>query len=144
MSMVSPEGPVYQAGTLSGNPLAMTAGITTLKILSKDGIYDKLEQKASLLEKGLREASRKAGIKTRFYRAGTMFCSYFTDTDVVDYKTAKTADTEKFARFFAAMLKRGIYIAPSQFEAGFLSLAHADNDIEKTVRAAYESLKEIK
>jgi len=144
MSMVSPEGPVYQAGTLAGNPLAMTAGITTLKILSKDGIYNKLEQRASLLAKGLIEASRKAGIKTRFYRAGTMFCSYFTDTDVIDYKTAKTADTEKFARFFAAMLKRGVYIAPSQFEAGFLSLAHSEKDIEQTVRAAYESFKEIK
>jgi len=144
MSMVSPEGPVYQAGTLAGNPLAMTAGITTLKILSKDGIYNKLEQRASLLAKGLIEASRKAGIKTRFYRAGTMFCSYFSDTDVIDYKTAKTADTEKFARFFAAMLKRGVYIAPSQFEAGFLSLAHSEKDIEQTVRAAYESFKEIK
>jgi glutamate-1-semialdehyde 2,1-aminomutase len=143
MSMVSPEGPVYQAGTLSGNPLAMTAGITTLKVLTKKGTYETLEQRASLLEKGLFEASRKAGSKTRFYRAGSMFCSYFTDTDVVDYKTAKRADAEKFSRFFAAMLSRGIYMAPSQFEAGFLSLAHTENDIEQTVRAAYESLKEI-
>ncbi len=144
MSMVSPEGPVYQAGTLSGNPLAMTAGITTLKILSKNGVYETLDQKASLLEKGLLEASRKAGIKTRFYRAGTMFCSYFTDTDVVNYRTAKTADTGRFSRFFTAMLARGIYIAPSQFEAGFLSLAHTEKDIEQTVRAAFESFKEIK
>jgi glutamate-1-semialdehyde 2,1-aminomutase len=143
MSMVSPEGPVYQAGTLSGNPLAMTAGIATLKLLSKKGTYETLEQRASLLEKGLIEASRKTGSKTRFYRAGSMFCSYFTDTDVVDYKTAKQADAEKFSRFFAAMLSRGIYMAPSQFEAGFLSLAHTEKDIEKTVRAAYESLKEI-
>lgn len=143
MSMVSPEGPVYQAGTLSGNPLAMTAGITTLKVLTKKGTYETLEKRASQLEKGLFEASRKAGSKTRFYRAGSMFCSYFTDTDVVDYKTAKRADAEKFSRFFAAMLSRGIYMAPSQFEAGFLSLAHTENDIEQTVRAAYESLKEI-
>jgi glutamate-1-semialdehyde 2,1-aminomutase len=143
MSLVSPEGPVYQAGTLSGNPLAMTAGIVTLKELEKKGIYDELEQKALLLETGLREASRKVGIKTRFYRAGTMFCSYFTSTEVTDYRTAKTADTKKFSRFFMAMLKRGVYIAPSQFEAGFLSLAHTDTDIEKTVRAAFESLKEI-
>jgi glutamate-1-semialdehyde 2,1-aminomutase len=144
MSMVSPEGPVYQAGTLSGNPLAMTAGIATMKVLLKNGAYNTLEKKAALLEKGLIEASRKAGIKTRFYRAGTMFCSYFTDTDVVDYKTAKAADPEKFSRFFTAMLTRGIYIAPSQFEAGFLSLAHSEKDIEQTVRAAYESFKEIK
>lgn len=143
MSMVSPEGPVYQAGTLSGNPLAMTAGITTLKVLTKKGTYETLEKRASQLEKGLFEVSRKAGSKTRFYRAGSMFCSYFTDTDVVDYKTAKRADAEKFSRFFAAMLSRGIYMAPSQFEAGFLSLAHTENDIEQTVRAVYESLKEI-
>lgn len=143
MSMVSPEGPVYQAGTLSGNPLAMTAGIATLKVLSKVGTYETLERKASLLEEGLAEASRKAGVKTRFYRAGTMFCTYFTDAEVVDYKTAKTADTAKFSRFFAAMLAKGIYIAPSQFEAGFLSLAHSEKDIGQTIRAAYESLKEI-
>jgi glutamate-1-semialdehyde 2,1-aminomutase len=121
----------------------MTAGIATLKILSKNGVYDTLEQRASLLEKGLCDAARKAGIKTRFYRAGTMFCSYFTDTDVVDYQTAKKADTMRFSRFFSAMLERGIYIAPSQFEAGFLSLAHSEKDIEQTVRAAYESFQEI-
>jgi glutamate-1-semialdehyde 2,1-aminomutase len=144
MSMVSPLGPVYQAGTLSGNPLAMTAGIETLRLLSKDGMYKKLENIASLLEKGLRDAAKMAGVKTRFYRAGTMFCNYFTDTHVIDYKTAKTSDTSKFARFFSNMLKRGINIAPSQFEAGFISLAHTEKDIEKTVKAAYESLLEIK
>jgi len=141
MSMVSPLGPVYQAGTLSGNPLAMTAGIETLRLLSKDGIYKKLENTASLLEKGLRDAAKMAGVKTRFYRAGTMFCNYFTDTHVIDYKTAKTSDTSKFARFFSNMLKRGINIAPSQFEAGFISLVHTEKDIEKTVKAAYDSLK---
>jgi glutamate-1-semialdehyde 2,1-aminomutase len=144
MSMVSPEGPVYQAGTLSGNPLAMTAGIETLKILSRDGIYEKLENISALLERGLRNAAKTAGLKTRFYRAGTMFCTYFTDTNVVDYETAKTSDTSKFSRFFSAMLQRGVYIAPSQFEAGFISLAHTERDIEKTVRAAYESFLEIK
>jgi glutamate-1-semialdehyde 2,1-aminomutase len=144
MSMVSPEGPVYQAGTLSGNPLAMTAGIETLKILSRDGIYGKLENISSLLERGLRDAAKTARVKTRFYRAGTMFCTYFTDTNVIDYKTAKTSDTSKFSRFFSSMLKRGIYIAPSQFEAGFISLAHSGRDIEKTVRAAYESFVGIK
>lgn len=144
MSMVSPEGPVYQAGTLSGNPLAMTAGIETLRILSKGNTYNKLESTGALLEEGLADAARKAGVKTRFYRAGTMFCTYFTDTDVIDYKTAKTSDTVRFSRFFSAMIKRGIYIAPSQFEAGFISLAHTEKDIEKTVKAVYESLVEIK
>jgi glutamate-1-semialdehyde 2,1-aminomutase len=144
MSIVSPEGPVYQAGTLSGNPLAMTAGIETLKILSKAGTYKKLESTAALLERGLIDAASTAGVKTRFYRAGTMFCNYFTENDVIDYKTAKTSDTSRFSRFFSGMLRRGINIAPSQFEAGFISLAHTEKDIEKTVRAAYESLLEIK
>jgi len=144
MSMVSPEGPVYQAGTLSGNPLAMTAGIETLKLLSKDGVYGKLEKSAAQLEKSLVGAAKKAGVKTRFYRAGTMFCTYFTGGDVIDYASAKTADTAKFSMFFSGMLKRGIYIAPSQFEAGFISTAHTENDIEKTAKAAYESCKEIR
>jgi len=144
MSMVSPEGPVYQAGTLSGNPLAMTAGIETLKILSKDGTYKKLEEIASLLEAGLTDAAKTAGVRTRFYRAGTMFCTFFTGTHVFDYPTAKTSDTAKFSRFFSAMLKRGMYIAPSQFEAGFISLAHSEKDIEKTVQAAYESFLETR
>lgn len=141
MSMVSPEGPVYQAGTLSGNPLAMTAGIETLKILFKDDTYKKLDNSALMLEEGLLDAAARAGVKTRFYRAGTMFCTYFTDKNVVDYHTAKTSDTARFSRFFSAMLKRGINLAPSQFEAGFMSLAHTEKDIEKTVKAAYESFK---
>jgi len=144
MSMVSPEGPVYQAGTLSGNPLAMTAGIETLRILSKENTYNKLESTGALLEEGLADAARKAGVKTRFYRAGTMFCTYFTNTDVIDYKTAKTSDTARFSRFFSAIIKKGVYIAPSQFEAGFISLAHTEKDIEQTVKAAYESLVEIR
>ncbi|HWR57499.1 MAG TPA: glutamate-1-semialdehyde 2,1-aminomutase [Thermodesulfovibrionales bacterium] len=142
MSMVSPEGPVYQAGTLSGNPIAMTAGIETLKVLSGKGVYDKLERTMLHLEEGLNDAARRAGVKTRFYRAGSMFCTYFTNVDVVDYATAKTSDTVKFARFFRGMLTRGINIAPSQFEAGFISLAHSQKDIQKTVTAAYESMKE--
>ncbi len=144
MAMVSPEGPVYQAGTLSGNPLAMTAGITTLRILSKKGVYERLEKMSSLLEEGLIDAGKKAGIKTKFYRAGTMFCTYFTEKEVIDYPTAKLSDTVRFSKFFSAMLKRGIYLAPSQFEAGFLSLAHSVKDIDRTVRAAYESFLEIK
>jgi glutamate-1-semialdehyde 2,1-aminomutase len=143
MSMVSPEGPVYQAGTLSGNPLAMTAGIETVKILSRKGAYERLEEKASALEAALRDAARRAGAVTRFYRAGTMFCTYFTGKEVVDYATAKTSDTAKFARFFAGMLRRGVNLAPSQFEAGFISMAHSARDIEATARAAYETFREI-
>lgn len=143
MSVVAPEGPVYQAGTLSGNPLAMTAGIETLKILSGKGTYEKLENRMEQLEEGLKDVAKKAGVKTRFYRAGTMFCSYFTDVDVIDYKTAKTSNALKFSKFFSGILKRGIYIAPSQFEAGFISLAHTEKDMEKTIKAAYESLKEL-
>ncbi|MCE5194765.1 MAG: glutamate-1-semialdehyde 2,1-aminomutase [Nitrospiraceae bacterium] len=142
MSMISPEGPVYQAGTLSGNPLAMTAGIETLKLISAKVAYKKLEILSSALEDGLIDSAKKAGVSTKFYRAGSMFCTYFTDTDVVDYSTAKTSDTAKFSKFFSGMLKRGVNIAPSQFEAGFISLAHSERDIEKTVRAAYESFKE--
>ncbi len=143
MSQVAPVGPVYQAGTLSGNPLAMTAGIETLKALSKKGVYERLEDKAGALEEGLKDASRRAGVKTRFYRAGTMFCTYFTDKSVHDYSTAKLSDTESFARFFRGMLKRGVNIAPSQFEAGFISLAHSGRDIDKTIVAAYEAMKDI-
>lgn len=143
MKMVSPEGPVYQAGTLSGNPLAMTAGIETIRELSKSGTYRKLEAKSAALEKGLKEAAKRAGVSTRFYRAGSMFCTYFTDKEVYNYETAKYSDTKKFARFFSGMLRRGVNIAPSQFEAGFMSLAHTDKDIEKTIKAAYEALKEV-
>jgi len=143
MSMVSPEGPVYQAGTLSGNPLAMTAGIETIKELSRPGVYVAIEQKSAMLEEGLKDAARKAGVKTRFYRAGSMFCTYFSDVDVMDYTTAKKADSGKFSRFFSGMLEQGVNLAPSQYEAGFMSLAHAARDIDATVKAAYESIKEI-
>jgi glutamate-1-semialdehyde 2,1-aminomutase len=143
MAMVSPEGPVYQAGTLSGNPLAMTAGIATIEELSKTGTYKKIESICSMLEGGLKDAARRAGVKTKFYRAGSMFCTYFTDVDVFDYQSAKTADTKIFARFFSEMLQRGVNIAPSQFEAGFMSLAHSERDIEYTVKAAFEVLKKI-
>jgi len=141
MSFVVPEGGVYQAGTLSGNPLAMTAGIETLKVLSKPSTYKKLEKTMQNLEEGLKEVVQKTSIKVKFYRAGTMFCTYFTETEVVDAKTAKTSDTEKFKKFFRGMLERGIYIAPSQFEAGFISLSHKDKDIEKTIKSAYEVFK---
>jgi glutamate-1-semialdehyde 2,1-aminomutase len=143
MSMVAPEGPVYQAGTLSGNPLAMTAGIQTLKILSRGDTYKRLEEKMAHLEEGLKDAAKKAGVKTRFYRAGTMFCTYFTEKEVINYERAKSADTARFSKFFVRMLEGGIYIAPSQFEAGFISLAHSERDINKTISVAYEAFKKI-
>ncbi len=143
MKMVAPDGPVYQAGTLSGNPLAMTAGIETLKILSRPGTYKKLLAKAEALEYALKDASKHAGIKTKFYRAGTMFCTYFTDIEIVDYTTAKKSDTNKFAKFFRKMLDMRVNLAPSQFEAGFMSLAHSQTDISRTAKAAYEAFKEI-
>lgn len=141
MSKVSPEGPVYQAGTLSGNPLAMTAGIETLKILSQKEKYKLLMKKAAELEEALRDAARRAGAEVKFYRAGTMFCTYFTREEVFDYASAKKADTARFAKFFRLMLEGGINIAPSQFEAGFISLAHSSGDIEKTAKAAYGAFK---
>ncbi|UCG78750.1 MAG: glutamate-1-semialdehyde 2,1-aminomutase [Nitrospirota bacterium] len=141
MSVIAPEGPVYQAGTLSGNPLAMTAGIETLKVLSGKGVFKKIEKKAALLEEGLKDAAKRAGARTRFYRAGTMFCTYFQDGSVHDFETAARSDKEKFARFFREMLEGGVNLAPSQFEAGFMSLAHTDKDIERTINAAYRAFR---
>ncbi len=141
MEKIAPEGPVYQAGTLSGNPLAMTAGIETLKILSKKGVYDKLEERALDLEAALKDAAQKSRTEVKFYRAGTMFCTYFTGREVVDYESAKSSDTVKFGRFFMGMIERGINLAPSQFEAGFLSMAHSHADIAKTASAAFEVFK---
>jgi glutamate-1-semialdehyde 2,1-aminomutase len=143
MSKVSPEGPVYQAGTLSGNPLAMSAGIATIKAISRPGEYEKLMARSGELEDALRDAAAKAGAKTKFYRAGSMFCTYFAEREVINWETAAKADTEKFGRFFSGMIKRGVNIAPSQFEAGFMSLAHSSSDISRTARAAYDTLKEI-
>jgi glutamate-1-semialdehyde 2,1-aminomutase len=144
MRKITPDGPVYQAGTLSGNPLAMTAGIETLKILSKPDTYKQLMARSKALEEALIDAAKRAGIKTKFYRAGTMFCTYFTDKDVYNFSDAAKTDTAMFAKFFRKMLERGVNLAPSAFEAGFMSLAHSQADINKTARAAYESFKEIK
>ncbi len=138
MEKIAPEGPVYQAGTLSGNPLAMTAGIETLKILSKKGVYDDLEERAQELEDALRDAAQRSRTEVKFYRAGTMFCTYFTGREVVDYESAKSSDTAKFGRFFKGMLERGVNLAPSQFEAGFISMKHTHADIAKTAKAAFE------
>ncbi|NLL19210.1 MAG: glutamate-1-semialdehyde 2,1-aminomutase [Clostridia bacterium] len=144
MSMVAPQGPVYQAGTLSGNPLAMTAGLTTLRILQQSGIYEELERKSAKLEAGLKEAAQQAGITTTFNRVGSMFTGFFTGEKVVDLTTATTSDTDKFAAFFKLMLERGVYLAPSQFEAGFVSIAHSDEDINHTIEAAKDAFQQLR
>ena len=143
MEMVAPAGPVYQAGTLSGNPLAMTAGIETLKILSKSGVYKRLNNISEKLCKGMEYGARESGIAVYSARVGSMFSMFFTDKEVIDYTTAKTSDINRFSKYFSLMLKGGIYLAPSQFEAGFVSLAHSDSDIDMTIEVNRKSLKEI-
>jgi glutamate-1-semialdehyde 2,1-aminomutase len=143
MEKISPLGPIYQAGTLSGNPLAMTAGIETLKLLAKPGVYKKLEKMSADLEKGLRVAANEAGIATTINRVGSMFTTFFTDRKVKDFASAKTSDTARFGKFFRSMLANGVNLAPSQFEAAFLSLAHSKSDINRTVEAARKSLKSL-
>jgi glutamate-1-semialdehyde 2,1-aminomutase len=141
MQKIAPIGPIYQAGTLSGNPLAMTAGIETLKLLSKPGVYKALEKLSSDLEQGLRSAAQEAGVPVTLNRVGSMFTGFFTDTKVKDFASAKTSDTARFGRYFLSMLKNGVNLAPSQFEAAFLSLAHTKADISRTIEAARKSLK---
>jgi glutamate-1-semialdehyde 2,1-aminomutase len=143
MEMIAPLGPIYQAGTLSGNPLAMTAGIETLKLLAKPGVYKTLEKLSAGLEQGLRAAAMEAGIPVTFNRVGSMFTGFFTDQKVKDFTSAKTSDTVRFGKFFLSMLKNGVNLAPSQFEAAFMSLAHTKADIDKTVEAARKSLKNL-
>jgi glutamate-1-semialdehyde 2,1-aminomutase len=136
MACLAPEGPVYQAGTLAGNPLAMTAGLETLSELAKPGTYDRLEERSARLASGITDAARMAGVPTVATRVGSMFTTFFTENPVVDYLSAKRSNTRRYARFFHEMLQRGVYLAPSQFEAGFLSLAHSDDDVRQTVEAA--------
>jgi glutamate-1-semialdehyde 2,1-aminomutase len=143
MENVAPIGPIYQAGTLSGNPLAMTAGIETLKLLSKPGVYKTLEKSSSDLQRGLSDAAKETGVPTTFNRVGSMFTGFFTDRKVKDFASAKTSDTGRFGKYFLSMLKNGVNLAPSQFEAAFLSLAHTKADINKTIEAARKSLKSL-
>jgi glutamate-1-semialdehyde 2,1-aminomutase len=143
MDMLAPLGPVYQAGTLSGNPLAMAAGIAALQALQAPGAYAKLEELGAALESGMKEAARMAGIPVQFNRIGSMFCAYFTSEPVHNLSDAMKCDRDRFARYFRGMLDRGIYFAPSQFEAGFLSLAHTEKEIEATVSAALEVMKTL-
>ena len=143
MSQVAPLGEVYQAGTLSGNPLAVTAGLTTLKLLSKPGVYDQLEERSSYLFNEMGRLAAKHNVVSTMNRVGSMGCLFFTDQTVVDFDSAQSADTKKFAQMFCAMLARGVYLAPSQFEAAFVSLAHDQEDIDKTLAAANEVFKEL-
>lgn len=144
MDYLAPEGPVYQAGTLSGNPLAMAAGIATLKELQREGVYEELRRKTEKLSEGLKEAARSAGVydKVSFKSIESISIVYFTPKDVKDYQDALTSNTEAYAVFFRRMLKEGIYLAPSQFEVAFMSTAHTEEDIEKTVKAAEVAFKE--
>jgi glutamate-1-semialdehyde 2,1-aminomutase len=143
MEMVSPVGPVYQAGTLSGNPLAMAAGIATLKQLNKD-MYRDLEFKTAKVEAAFREAAREAKVPVCINRLGGMFSCFFTDKRVIDFETAASASMPRFKVFFKEMLEQGIYLAPSPFEAAFMSFAHSDEDIEKTIEAASKAFKKAK
>lgn len=144
MEQISPGGPIYQAGTLSGNPLAMSAGVATLKYISENPyIYDKLESKADKVEAGLKKAMTKIGRSFACNRVGSMMCLFFTEKPVDDFESAVSSDTGLYAKYFHGMLERGIYLAPAQFEAMFVSLAHSDEDLYKTIAAAQEVFEKI-
>ena len=144
MEMVAPLGPMYQAGTLSGNPLAMVAGIETLKGIQDPQVWQRFDELGARLDAGIREAAAEQGIPIFQTRVGSMQGLFFTATPVVDYDTAKTSDTERFGRFFHAMLAGGVYLAPSQFEAGFLSTGHAEAEIDATISAAGQAFQAIR
>ncbi len=144
MEMIAPKGPVYQAGTLSGNPIAMAAGYVTLKILLRDkNVYKKLETKSAQLAEGIQDNIMNLGVPVKFQRVGSMFTLFFTEKEVIDYNAAKSSDTKKFAAYFHEMLRQGIYLPPSQFEAAFLSTAHTAVEIEKTIAATRRALRKI-
>jgi glutamate-1-semialdehyde 2,1-aminomutase len=143
MDLIAPAGPVYQAGTLSGNPLAVTAGLATLKQLRAKNLYKQLEERSAALARGLADEAKRAGIALTQTRVGSMLTSFFTQEPVVDWNSAKKSDTKRYGLFFHGMLEQGIYLAPSQFEAAFLSTAHTSADIEKTIRAARIAFKSL-
>ena len=143
MRHIAPEGDVYQAGTLSGNPLAVSAGIAALKALTEPGVYEQLESRASQLADGLQDATERHAIDAFHSRVGSMLMLFFTDAEVTNADGARTSDTERYSRYFGELLERGVYVAPSQFEAGFVSLTHSETDIDATVRAANEALSTL-
>ncbi|MBV6712348.1 glutamate-1-semialdehyde 2,1-aminomutase [Paenibacillus chitinolyticus] len=143
MEQIAPSGPIYQAGTLSGNPLAMAAGYTTLKLLGKPGVYEELERKSARLAEGFLANAKEIGVPSTLNRVGSMVCPFFTEQKVVNYDTAKTSDLSVFNRYFGHLLDLGVSVAPSQFEGMFVSTAHTDEDIEATIEANREALKRL-
>jgi len=143
MSHVAPLGPVYQAGTLSGNPLAMAAGCAALDAIQRPGTYERLDGLGVRLQLGFSRAAQSSGVMITFNRVGSMFTPFFCRGPVADYASAKTSDTAVFARFFHALLERGVYLPPAQFEAGFISLAHSESDIDETIRAVAAALASL-
>ncbi len=141
METVAPVGAVYQAGTLSGNPLAMTAGYETVRHLQEPGVYERLEDLAARLGDGLRAAAAEARVPAYLTRVGSMMCTFFTDQVVADFDAASTSDADTYGRYFWNMQDRGVYLAPSRLETGFVSLAHTEDDIDRTLEAARESMK---
>ncbi|KAF9136369.1 Glutamate-1-semialdehyde 2,1-aminomutase 2, chloroplastic [Mortierella sp. GBA39] len=142
MEKVAPSGPIYQAGTLSGNPLAMAAGYTTLKLLTP-AVYDQLEERAARLEAGFVNNAKELGIPVTINRVGSMVCPFFTEGPVVNYDTAKTSDIPLFTKYFGNLIEEGVSVAPSQFEGMFVSAAHSIEDIDATIEANYNALKQL-
>lgn len=143
MTLIAPVGPVYQAGTLAGNPLATAAGIATLELLDEPGVYDELERRAAKLGDGLLAATQAAGLPATANRVGSMMTLFFTGEMVRDYESARTSDTARYGQYFNQLLDRGVYVAPSQFECGFVSLAHTDEVIDETLSAAGEAMQAL-
>lgn len=143
MNQIAPSGPIYQAGTLSGNPLAMNAGLTTLKLLQQPGTYEALANKTTRLAEGLKQLASEAGLPMWVNAIGAMFSAFFTDVPVKDYASACTSDVERFAKYHRGMLVQGIYLAPSQYEAVFLSMAHTESDIDQALEQARKVLKTL-
>lgn len=143
MKCLSPLGPVYQAGTLSGNPVAMAAGSKTMELLSEEGVYEELEEKSNILEKGLRQAAQDCKVNCCINRIGSMLTMFFTEEEVYDYQSAKNSNVNLYSIYFKKMLEQKVYLAPSQFETMFVSLAHSKEDIEKTIQASYYGFREV-
>ncbi len=142
MEQIAPAGSVYQAGTLSGNPLAITAGLAQLETLEETNAWERLEQSAAFLARGIEAILAEMNLELALNRVGSMMTLFFTDREVVDFESATSSDTNRHARFFRAMLERGVHLPPSQYEALFVSLAHEQDDLDRTLEAIRESLRE--
>jgi len=143
MEQMAPVGPIYQAGTLSGNPLAMAAGYTTLQLLAQPGAYETLEARGQRLQTGLLTNAKETGVPLTINRVGSMICPFFTDQAVTDYESAKTSDLQRFKRYYGAMLDLGVSVPPSQFEGMFISLAHSEQDVDDTIDAHRQALRRL-